>query len=493
MRFLFLWAAFGLLSSSYAQTRISGQIMSATTQESVLLNVPFDCWKHQVNTSELPLDAEGRFQIDLPIHQSQIIFFTYAGQSLQLYVEPHQDLSLRADRRLQSLTFGGSLSQENTFRKRLGLTFNTLGKESYLDSSKTPGVLLEELHSAQQRALQVLKQKSFHLSPGFLRMTAADIHFFAASKLWEIFWHRGIGTTKPAAPDREEDWRRVLKEAYQTLNLSDERALRSYHYQTVIAYYPRLLQYQSTSPAEAKATLEAVLHQPFDQARQEIFQKGKCYWEYAAFQYGLKGRALERAVASFLINGMSQGDFAYKQQAYADFMKRYPRSEYRRRIQAVMRPYLARLQQTQEQAIHFIKNSQQIPTLDSLISLHRGKVLYIDLWGSWCVSCRQEMIHAQALKDRFEGQPIAFIYLAVEHGYQPEKRWRQLIQYYQLQGHHVLAGRELEKNLEKIYAAQGALHFPSYILVDQSGKIVTLDAKHPSEKQALYEQIESLL
>ncbi|KAA0989182.1 TlpA family protein disulfide reductase [Dyadobacter aurulentus] len=200
-------------------------------------------------------------------------------------------------------------------------------------------------------------------------------------------------------------------------------------------------------------------------------------------------------MASFLINGIDQGDLEYQQEAYLDFVKRFPESTYMQRVQVKMKPFLASLAEmkSESEGIRFVPDSLTIPTLDSVIARHQGRVIFIDMWGTWCGPCRQEFAFNQALKDRFKDKPVDFAYIAVEHRPDPEKSWREMIAFYHLIGYHILAGEELREDLRKIYAQQGNLIFPSYILVDKSGKIVTIHAKRPSDREALYKQIEQLL
>ena len=39
---------------------------------------------------------------------------------------------------------------------------------------------------------------------------------------------------------------------------------------------------------------------------------------------------------------------------------------------------------------------------------HKGKVIYIDVWGSWCGPCREEMKHASAIKESLKGKDVVF-------------------------------------------------------------------------------------
>lgn len=38
-----------------------------------------------------------------------------------------------------------------------------------------------------------------------------------------------------------------------------------------------------------------------------------------------------------------------------------------------------------------------------------GKVLYVDVWASWCIPCRESMPHAQTLANRYAGRGLAVI------------------------------------------------------------------------------------
>jgi thiol-disulfide isomerase/thioredoxin len=39
----------------------------------------------------------------------------------------------------------------------------------------------------------------------------------------------------------------------------------------------------------------------------------------------------------------------------------------------------------------------------------QGKIVYVDVWASWCVPCRESMPHAQALSDQYAARGLAVI------------------------------------------------------------------------------------
>ncbi|MDR6806560.1 thiol-disulfide isomerase/thioredoxin [Dyadobacter sp. BE34] len=493
MRLFFLGAALAAFTTAHAQMTVSGKISSTQPAKALVFNVPFDCWQNAANSVEVVPDRKGKFSIRLPVEKPQIIFLIYAGKRLQLYAEPGKTLVMETDDSLKTLKFGGSVGKENQFRRQLGLTTYNLGEQTWNDTLSAPEQILTDLGQARQSALLLLKTS--RLSASFVRMTKADIQYYAVSKLWDLVWKNGVWTSDNKSKYGQNEWRRTLKAAHEAVALSNANALDSYHYQIMVSYYPRYLQHLASNKDEFTRIAEAVFKKSFVEINQLVRQKGERYWEYTALQYGFKGRVLEYAMASFLINGIDQGNLEYQQEAYQDFAERFPESPYMPDVRKKMKPFLASLVKTEAELadIRFVPNSPDIPTLDSLVSGYKGRVVFIDIWGTWCGPCRQEFSFNQALKDRFKGKSVEFAYIAVEHRPNPEKSWREMIAFYQLAGSHILAGKALVEDLRKIYVQQGNLTFPSYILVDKSGKIVTIHAKRPSDREALYKQIEQLL
>ena len=69
-------------------------------------------------------------------------------------------------------------------------------------------------------------------------------------------------------------------------------------------------------------------------------------------------------------------------------------------------------------AVVDVKNSEwKLRKLDSSevsFSEFAGKVIFLNLWGTWCEPCVWEMPHLQALYDSLKGEPIAFLTVADE-------------------------------------------------------------------------------
>lgn len=121
---------------------------------------------------------------------------------------------------------------------------------------------------------------------------------------------------------------------------------------------------------------------------------------------------------------------------------------------------------------------------------YKGKVIYLDVWGTWCSPCRDEMKFAGELKKRLEGKDVAFVYLANNS---PEKYWLNFIKDRKLYGkstfHYNLPPAQ-QRLFEKQYLKGG---YPTFILIDKDGKFVTNAAPRPSKTDDAVKAIEALL
>src|SRR4051812_37150330 len=58
----------------------------------------------------------------------------------------------------------------------------------------------------------------------------------------------------------------------------------------------------------------------------------------------------------------------------------------------------------------------------------KDKVLFIDVWGVHCVPCLEEFVFNEALRDRFNNKPVAYVYLSIDYGHPDDKElWAKMI------------------------------------------------------------------
>lgn len=106
----------------------------------------------------------------------------------------------------------------------------------------------------------------------------------------------------------------------------------------------------------------------------------------------------------------------------------------------------------------------------------KGKVVYIDVWATWCGPCRQEIPFLKELEKEFHNQPIEFVSISIDEQ-ENKETWRQFVEREELKGVQLIATNGWNSKLVKDYLIKG---IPRFILVDKEGKIIDVDAPRPS-------------
>ncbi len=119
------------------------------------------------------------------------------------------------------------------------------------------------------------------------------------------------------------------------------------------------------------------------------------------------------------------------------------------------------------------------------LSDFKGKVVYIDVWATWCGPCKAEMPFMKKIQEDLKGKNIAFIGICT---WDKQESWKKYLEENKLQGTQLFAP-DKEIPFLKEYDIKGIPHF---ILLDKEGKIIEADAARPSDPQ-LKKLIESLL
>ncbi len=124
---------------------------------------------------------------------------------------------------------------------------------------------------------------------------------------------------------------------------------------------------------------------------------------------------------------------------------------------------------------------------DNDISLNqlKGKLVYIDIWATWCLPCIQEIPSLKKMEEHFSGKDIHFVSMC----YSDElASWKGMVEEKELGGIQLFAPDE---NIPffKDYSVEGV---PRFILIDKDGRIIDSAAKKPSHPK-LIEEIEKYL
>lgn len=118
-----------------------------------------------------------------------------------------------------------------------------------------------------------------------------------------------------------------------------------------------------------------------------------------------------------------------------------------------------------------------LPDMDGkMVSLSDfiGKVVYLDIWASWCGPCRTEIPYAKKLEEEFKESGVVFLGVSID---EDEKAWKKIIKDKGIPGIQLISKGSFDSDIAQLYNVTG---IPHYIIIGADGKIVDSNAQRPS-------------
>jgi thiol-disulfide isomerase/thioredoxin len=109
----------------------------------------------------------------------------------------------------------------------------------------------------------------------------------------------------------------------------------------------------------------------------------------------------------------------------------------------------------------------------------RGKIVYIDVWATWCSPCKQEIPYLKKLEKDFHGKDIRFISISVDKP-KDKAKWEKFVKKEHLGGVQLFADDAFDASIAKYYKINA---IPRFLLFDEEGKIIDTDAPRPSDPE----------
>ena len=121
----------------------------------------------------------------------------------------------------------------------------------------------------------------------------------------------------------------------------------------------------------------------------------------------------------------------------------------------------------------------------SIVSKHRGKVVLIDFWATWCGPCVAGHKAMRPMKAELADKDIAYVYIAGENS--PKDRWEEMIP--NINGEHYRLTHDQWNYFGKTFNVKG---IPDYFILDREGNIVYRDQGFPGVTKMKEELLKAL-
>ncbi len=469
---VFLLASCNTDQSAYTESataKVSGKIDNA--KETIeLYRIPMIGDK--IDASEVELAEDGSFELTVDVNEPGEYRLRNGRNRATMYLHPGDSLIVTADAEdiNGTILFRGKGEKVNNYIGELNRrqdVFNAsvvdeniymLELESFLERNTTLKTYLMELY-----------EKRFgdgSASPQFAKYATTDISAKWANNLIKYpLYHAYYAKKKDfEVDDSYYDFRKEI-------SLDDAEALASPEYRD---YLEEHASKSIEAILEADTTLEG-----------DWAAVSRAQYEFTSGDPEIGEGTRDYLLASTLYDYISFNGTEGSEKMLASYRKTHKNPEF---LSAVENNY------TQWAKLAKGKNAPQFKYESSEgkdVSLDdfKGKVVYVDVWATWCGPCKGEIPASKELKKKFAGnEDIVFMYVSVDD---KKDDWEKFLKDDpEWAGVHLITGEGWETRITEEYMIKG---IPRYILVDRDGKIADASAPRPSSGEIIEGLIRGLL
>ena len=126
--------------------------------------------------------------------------------------------------------------------------------------------------------------------------------------------------------------------------------------------------------------------------------------------------------------------------------------------------------------------------LRKLIEPYQGKLIYVDIWGTWCAPCRENLKESWRVREALKDYDIVYLFLANNSS---DEAWKSVISEYNLTGPNCVHYNLPEDQQSAIERYIGVNGYPTYKLIDKQGVIREINTD-PHDIEGLLRLIEKL-
>ncbi|MCI1189240.1 TlpA family protein disulfide reductase [Hymenobacter sp. DH14] len=453
-----------------APARLHGHLDHAPAGDTVRLSYG----RHQGSqAAKTVLDPAGNFTITLKDLTAGIpVDFNYARQHASLYLAPGDDVGMTLDfpRFDESLRYTGRGADANNYLARSLWKFE-FGPAADVPrpvptATTTPAQMRQQADAFRQaqRNFLAASAKAHPLPAEFQRSEKLDIDLGWAIALLEYPGHyRALAKQEPVLPANYFDFLQQLPLKTFDQYLGERGSKGKTAVLRFLTSYANRLNPSgvlSTDAAEARR-----------------------HYALAQVDFGPNPASIDLAMFQFYSWKLNFNPDAVVA-AYPAFRAHNRDSTFARTLRTLIVQQLAVQVGSPAPAFTLLDNTGKKVSLADL----RGKVLYLDFWGTWCAPCLQEMPASIELKQKMNGRDVAFVYISVGD---KEEKWQQV-----LAAQHLLSPNSVHLRSpegDDVASRYQVQVFPTYWLIGRDGRILTRTAPRPSAGAEAVAAIEQAL
>ena len=126
--------------------------------------------------------------------------------------------------------------------------------------------------------------------------------------------------------------------------------------------------------------------------------------------------------------------------------------------------------------------------LRRIMEPYKGKIILLDIWGTWCAPCREALSHSQEEYERLKDFDLVYLYLANRSS---DEGCNNVIKQYNVSGENVVHYNLPEDQQTAVENFLNVHSWPTYKLFDRNGNLIDLEVD-PRNLEKLAQVLEKL-
>jgi thiol-disulfide isomerase/thioredoxin len=480
-------------SLTFAQFKLTGKITGGTIPNSVLINIPFVYGYYIENDIPIAVNSKGYFSTTIAGSQ-RFATINVNRKMFTLMMSPGKSLDIAINGPDTTIiAFKGSAAIQNRLVAGLGFEeapfFNLDTAYSRLTLPQLKVQVLQKWFAMRNEKLNRLAQSN--LSATDKKLIAQEIKANAITQLND-FARTRLETGRKVVSD-------LVLEIYKEAPLKPETLPAGPQYYAFTQSYIGYLETLAFNALPEGAindpkTFVKYYNITIDSGNHIVKQKGKSFLNWMLVKNEFDKTVAEHWLAQAIESKYLTKDLSQLRPLMAEMEANYPHSSYL----PAFRSKLNKLKQllvinAANKEIQVAGGYEKMTSIYEVIKKLKGKVVYLDIWGTWCGPCKHELKFSPELKNYFKGKDVAYVYLDMDED-DKDGQWREFIQVNGMTGLHLRKNRkEIQSFWDELKPGNTTRYYPTYFIFDREGKLVLADAARPSEHVVLYKQIEKYL
>lgn len=437
--FLVLFSACSALKDSHII--FSGEIKNSVDDVITVSNY------NSTMREDFPIDSAGNFKASVKVNKDGYYFFKVGRpySTVRFKKDKNVHVDIDADNFFKSRRYSGELSSENNFNvEKSALRSEFVGDPKDYFVVPLPE-FLSKIKVTRDAVFELIDKSSLSKEDKKLEKRIAEYDYLQTYNNYQKFYsyHKKTNAELP------DDYYQPIID----IDIDDDEMFRhSGAYRNLIVANYRHSSKKAMSEDSSLTIIE--------------FVKNKIS--------NVKSLDTREQFASMLMRKMKQGNDSIDDD-YRQIMPLFTSDRMKRKLEAKYKSALETVSGKESVDFNYENFSGGQTSLKDL----SGKLIYIDVWATWCGPCLKEMPSLKKLIKDYKGKNVEFVSISIDHKKDYEK-WRKMVPEKNVGGVQLYDAEGLSSTFMKAFNV-GLI--PRFMMLDYKGKIITAHAPRPSSDE----------